>query len=259
MKPDLLTGVLEVAGQARISIEYVETNCAWYRDEASACGILERLRANGVDSLLVSISPFHAETIPFEKTLGVMAACKKTGIHVFPWMETFMADLAKLDRKKPHKMEAFTARFGSGYLADIPRRYWIHLGGRALDTFRPVYETKPLAQIISENPGSCAARLCDTSHFHVDLYGKYIPGLCAGLALDYEHIGKPLPKERYPLLTLLLEKGITGLFDMARVKGFSPDRPGYISKCDLCTDIRCFFALQNKFNTELLPRGFYGE
>ena len=257
LQPDLLSRVLDAAGKARVYIEYVETNSSWYKDETAACRILERLRLKGLNTLLVSISPFHAEFIPFAKTLGVIDACKKTGIQIFPWKNTFTRDLLKLDIKTTHGLDALMDRFGPSYLSDIKNRYWVHMGGRALDTFRPLYEEKTVGQLLNDNPLPCAAELLDTSHFHVDLYKNYIPGLCSGLALDMDDIGRPVSDDKYPLLRLLLKKGISGLFDLAEGFGFSPARQGYLSKCDLCTEIRRFLFATDQFENELLPRGFY--
>ncbi len=206
---------------------------------------------------MISISPFHIEYIPFAKTLGVMAACHKTGISIFPWMETFVRDLSALDKRKTHRFSELTDRFGSTYLSDIKNRYWVHLGGRALSTFHPIYEEKTVKQILVENPGSCADQLLDTSHFHVDLYKNYIPGLCSGLALEMDDIGKPILNEKYPLLHVLLESGISGLLELAQGFGYSIKQQGYISKCDLCTDIRRFLFSTNRFGKELMPQGFY--
>lgn len=257
LRPDRLCEVLDAAQKAHVSIDYVETNSCWYRDEASACRTLERLRGKGVSCLLISISPFHLEYIPFARVLGVLKACEKTGVSVFPWMETFIPDFMALEKNKSHNMEALINRFGTSYLSGIRDRYWIHIGGRALDTFRPVSPGKPLEAILEQNPASCRAQLLDTSHFHVDLYKKYIPGLCSGLAMDLEDIGRPLSAEQYPLIRLLLERGVSGLFDLAQGLGFTPDRKEYLSPCDLCTDIRWFLSSNHQFEEELQPREFY--
>lgn len=53
------------------------------------------------------------------------------------------------------------------------------------------------------------------STLHVDLFGNYIPGLCSGIGVAIEDLGKPFSREKYPVLTLLAESGIRGLYDMA--------------------------------------------
>jgi hypothetical protein len=141
----------------------------------------------------------------------------------------------------------------------ILQRYWIHLGGRALETFRPLLGKKTLQQIIAENPGGCASELTDTSHFHIDLFGNYVPGLCSGLAIFRDDLGTPLAKEKYPILMELFQNGIQGLFKFAEKNfAFSPQRSNYINKCDLCTEIRTHLVI-NDYNqsNEFKPNEFY--
>ncbi|MHC1745126.1 MAG: hypothetical protein AB9873_19145 [Syntrophobacteraceae bacterium] len=98
------------------------------------------------------------------------------------------------------------------------------------------------------------------SHFHMDLNGSFIPGLCTGLAIRTEDLGKPLDPTRYPILSTLFERGINGLHDMACGQhGFRATRR-YLSKCDLCLDIRSDLAANGGDPCpELQPRWFYSE
>jgi len=59
LRPDKLGSVLEVASEVGVSVEYVETNSSWFQDIESAKALLARLRPKGLQTLLVSISPFH--------------------------------------------------------------------------------------------------------------------------------------------------------------------------------------------------------
>ena len=111
------------------------------------------------------------------------------------------------------------------------------------------------------NAGSCATELLSTGHFHLDLFGNYIPGLCSGLSIARDDLGKPLPAEKYPVLTALFHEGIRGIFKMALEKfDYTPAKENYINKCDLCTEIRSFFV-QNDLggDAELNPKDFYLE
>ena len=112
-----------------------------------------------------------------------------------------------------------------------------------------------------ESSGSCRVELCETSHFHIDLFGNYIPGLCSGLAILRDDLGKPLTREKYPILTTLFHSGIRGLADLAQDEfGYAPAKAGYINKCDVCTEIRTFLVRNNfKASSELHPIEFYFE
>jgi uncharacterized Fe-S cluster-containing radical SAM superfamily protein len=259
LRPDMLTEVLEVAGHVGVSIEYVETNSSWFKDLESAKNTLFKLRSKGLKTLLVSISPFHNEYIPFSRIRGVIEACRNTGINVFPWVNGFIRDLTEFNINKTHSFEEFEEKFGKDYLLRVLQRYWIHMGGRALDTYRPVLTNKSPQQVIDENSGGCARELSDTSHFHIDLFGNYIPGLCSGLSIATKDLGKPLSEKEYPVISMLVNSGIKGIYELAcKDFAYTPAKSGYINKCDLCTEIRAFLV-HNNFGGlfEFEPRGFY--
>ena len=258
-RPDALVEALDAAAEAGIDIDYVETNSAWFRDPESAAETLNRLKAQGLQTLLISISPFHNEHIPFARVEGVVTAAQRCGIRLFPWVEDFIQDLRVFDAARTHTLGEFEAHFGPDYLQGVLGCYWVHLGGRALKTFRPVLPKKPLNQLLSTANASCAAELSDTSHFHLDLFGNYIPGLCSGLAIAREDLGSPLSDADYPLLNCLFRKGIVGLHDLGcQQYGFAAFRETYISKCELCTEIRTFLANAADIAfKELQPLEFY--
>lgn len=259
LRPGELAAVLDAALRAGVSIDYVETNSSWFKDPESAEALLAGLRPKGLHTLLVSISPFHNEHIPFAKTQGVLDAARNAGVRIFPWVAEFISDLSGFDGTRPHALVEYQERYGKDYVQGILDRYWIHMGGRALDTFRPLLRTKTLEHIIRENAAGCGRELTDTSHFHLDLFGNYIPGLCSGLAIAREDIGKPLGGHKYPLLSSLNAKGIRGLLDYARRDYcFEPRQTGYLNKCDLCTEIRLFLVEEGyDRSTELSPIEFY--
>jgi hypothetical protein len=261
LAPEKLVIVLAAARNAGVDIDYVETNAAWFVDKDRAEALLEDLLRAGVRTLLVSISPFHNAAIPFDRVQGVLEACRRVGMGVFPWMETFVGDLSRLERTLTHDMREFEAAFGPDYLRCIPDRYWIHWGGRALATFREVMPTYPLETVLEGSPVSCGRSLADTSHFHIDLYGNYIPGLCAGLAVKMADLGRPLAAGRYPVIDRLASGGIRALYELAvHSYLFEPRQARYLNHCDLCTEIRAFLVKRggDRF-PELAPVEFYAE
>ncbi len=259
LRSDSLAAVLETAAEVDVSVEYVETNSSWYKDSQSAEELLTCLRNQGLHTLLVSISPFHNEHIPFFKVSGVIEAARRAGVEIFPWVTDFISDLSKFDPHKTHSLAEFSHVFGRDYLLQILQRYWIHMGGRALQTYRSLMGKKTFQQVMDESTGTCYGELSNTSHFHIDLFGNYIPGLCSGLAIAIEDLGKPLSDETYPVLTTLGRHGIRGLVKMAaEACGYSPQKDLYINKCDLCTEVRtCMVQKGYSESEELRPVEFY--
>lgn len=261
LRPEHLAAVLGAARRAGMPLEYVETNSAWAVDGDSAHDRLTRLRTKGLTTLLVSISPFHNEHIPYARVMTVMDAARRAGVGLFPWINGFVRDLTAFDVVRVHSLDEFARRFGEDYLRRIPGRYWIHMGGRALETFRPVMGAADVETILRSHSGHCLAELSDTRHFHIDLFGGYVPGLCSGLAVALEDLGRPLSPGKYPVLTALAEHGVAGLFDLAVSEfDFTAAPSGYLGKCDLCTDIRAYLIRRADASfPELAPKGFYEE
>lgn len=251
-----LIQVVKTAAQEGITIEYIETNSSWYRDEKSGIRVLKELKDCGIDTLLISISPFHNEYIPFYKVKGVINACKKAGISIFPWLSEFYSDIDAFNDDKPHKLEEYLEHYGANYLKEVNYRFGLTMRGRALKTYKNIYKHTPLEKIL-ENNGGCK-ELEQTTHFHIDLYGNYIPGLCSGLAIDYRDLGEIIDKDKYPIITTLYTKGIRGLHDIAVEKfGFHPENE-YLSKCHLCFEIRKFLVTKTKsFYNDLAPQEYY--
>ncbi|MBW1841560.1 MAG: radical SAM protein [Deltaproteobacteria bacterium] len=259
LRPHELGKILEIAAHVGVSIEYVETNASWFEDLDSAKNILSELRRKGLRTLLVSISPFHNEFIPFSRTRGVMEAARMAGVGVFPWTTDFISDLSQFDPERTHTLDAYEIKFGKGYLRQVLERYWVHMGGRALETFRPILPNRSPRQILDAHPEGCAKELSDTTHFHIDLFGNYIPGLCTGLSISTTDLDKPLSENKYPIVTTLAHSGIRGIGELAQKElGYVPIRNGYINKCDLCMEIRSFLV-DHKFGgeSELNPKEFY--
>ena len=169
----------------------------------------------------------------------------------------FYPDIDAFDDRGMHPMKEYTDRYGPRYLKELSSRYWIHFGGRALDTFSKVLEMRPYQEILSSNQGGCF-ELGNVSHFHFDLFGSYIPGLCSGLSIHRDDLGHDLSAEQYPLLRTLFFRGITGLLVLASDQhGFKPSAR-YLSKCHLCLDLRRYLVLDRGAEyAELQPLAFY--
>lgn len=255
LKPEMLFKITPLAGRHGVSIDYVETNASWW-EEQKAKNILAKCNSYGINSLLVSISPFHNEFIPFSKTKSLISACKKSGINVFPWISDFACDLSQFDKNTPHTATEYKEKFGENYFFYALSRYSVRFNGRAAESFAESLSKYSADEIISLYDSSCF-ELFNTNHFHIDLYGNYLPGLCAGLSIDFNDLGQNLREEKYPLINLLSSKGINGIYELAK-KDFSYEARGkFIGKCHLCLDIRKKLFSKKAFLNELKPQEFY--
>lgn len=254
---EALIPVLNIIRDGGLNINYIETNSSWFKNTEKDRKTLLLLKKHGVNTLLISISPFHNEFIPFKRVRGLIEACNKTGINVFPWIERFIADIIQFDETKSHNLEEYIKKFGDSYILNIPQKYWIEYKGRALNTYKKYFPVKSSKDLLKENNNPCN-ELFDTNHFHSDLFGNYIPGLCSGLSIEMGDLGENLQTDKYPFLSSLMEQGINGLFDIACEKYDFKTENKYVSKCDLCTDIREFLVNILKIDSpDLKPVDFY--
>ncbi len=260
LDPDGLCLVLDAARDAGVEIRYVETGCSWYRDKDSSRTLLERLSSHGLHTLLISMSPFHNEHIPFNKVKGVIEACHESGVSLFPWIADFYLDLDTFDDSVTHSLDEYRRQFGETYVENLPRRYGIVPGGRALETFDGIMEESSIEELTEAKRETGCIELSDTSHFHIDLYGNYIPGMCAGLSIAKEDLGHPLDPDEYPVITRLADGGTGALLSWVMEKySFRPQRRSYTVDCMLCYEMRRFLVVEKGFDSskELQPANHY--
>ncbi|MBW2522647.1 MAG: radical SAM protein [Deltaproteobacteria bacterium] len=241
--------------QRGLALDYVETNAMWARSADQTERILRRLADRGLPCVLVSLSPFHAEHVPLARTLRLIEIAERVlSQGAFVWIPELLRDLADVDREQRLDLDAWLAERGSRYARELATRYGLVTAGRAGRFVHRYGARSPWRELLGRAP--CRARLADTSHFHVDGEGAYVPGLCAGLQLPLGRLPGPVDLSGYPLLGALVEGGLVSLISLAQSHGFEPAET-YASGCDLCTHAR-LFLYPHRF-AELGPEGFYDE
>lgn len=258
LQPDALAAWIGGMVSRGLPLEYVETNASWVQDRAHAEQVLGDLAERGLACLLVSLSPFHAEYVPFARTRALIEAAQRVlPAGAFVWIPDFVPDVAGAPSERPLDLGALLAEKGDDYALELAARYGLVAGGRA-GRFRAAHgDRRRWEDVAAEAP--CRSRLADTSHFHVDAAGNYLPGLCAGIALRWEEVPGTVDLGRYPVLRALLgPDGLAGLVAAACDHGFVPLAAGYSDPCDLCTHVRLHLFIRDAgTHPELGPAGFY--
>lgn len=256
LQPDKIFPILDVAARNNISIDYIETNGSWFKDEVSAKIVLKELIGHGVHTLLISIDPYHNEYIPFYKVKGLIEACSKVNMGVFPWLIDFWDDIDAFDDTRPHSLEEYAELFGEDYLWNLPNRYGLNPRGRALKTYKSMMRMEEFETLIKK-PISCNL-LSGIYHFHIDLYGNFIPQSCPGLSIKLSELVNGVAADKYRVFYSLETAGIKGLVELAVEEyGYNP-KDKYAGKCDLCYDIRSYLVLEKKLELpDLRPWDHY--
>ncbi len=255
---DLLLKATKRASTMGIPMDYVETNAGWCEDAEDTRRYLGELKDAGLPALLISVSMFHNEFIPFEHTRN----CVEASMDVFGAHGTIVYMQHVYDMFEDMKLEGtqtlaeFMAKAGLTDTPEVvPTLYSLIKGGRVVSALRDFYEKSPADSFEGVR---CSGDLLSTSHFHIDNYGNLITGCCAGLVVGkVGDLHPDVSKGSFPVFSMLCDQGPLGLMDMAVSQyGYKPREDGYIGKCDLCLHVRATLSRSGDFQ-ELTPDFFY--
>jgi hypothetical protein len=241
---------------------YVETNAGWCVSEEAAVQRLSALQEAGMQALIISCDPFHAETVPpartrlaWEKALEILGPERAflRWEECLEWLEQFHTD-------KPTPLEQYVEKLGPERAGRLFwHEYGLHPAARCGYRLGHLTDQHPVSAFRGQN---CRRDLLLTHHSHLDPYGNYITGFCAGLTLgdwqDMPRLWAEALADRFPpLIGILVHSGPYGLAEMAaRDYEYQPLPDGYVGKCHLCVDVRRALVPCDEFR-ELQPLEFY--
>jgi hypothetical protein len=254
---DLLLRATERAESYRIPSTFVETNSIWCVDDDSTRDKLERLRAAGLKGIMISVNPFYAEYVPFERT----ERCIRISLEVFGMRNVMVYQLEyyrqfiELGIKDTITLEDYEKLVTNDYFLGRVELFFM---GRATYALKAFYPTYPAQRFFSV---PCLTPLLREQHNHFDNYGNFMPGFCGGISLGNwfeldRLLADGIDLDERPVLRFLIAGDMRGLFRFALDFGYQEMEQGYVSKCDLCLDIRRFLLAKQDF-PELRPREFY--
>jgi hypothetical protein len=258
LRMELLLDLIRLAREVNLPVAYVETNASWCESREYTRHQMERMQDAGLPALLVSVSMFHNEFVPFSMTRNCVEVARSVfgSQNVLLYLPHMYDLLARMPDDGTHTLEAFQAWARlENQPGMIPQLYQVIPAGRAPEGLRHCYETMPAEALRGQ---TCEMELLSTTHFHIDHNGDLFTGLCAGIApARVEDLHPRIEPDTHPVFCRLCEEGPFGLMQVAvRRYGFTPREDGYVSKCDLCFDVRR--ALQGTGGSiELRPASFY--
>ncbi len=254
---DLLLKAVMLANEHRIPSTFVETNSSWAIDDEVTHAKLQRLKDAGLKGIMISVNPFYAEYVPFERTQRcirisqLVFGLQNVMVYQLEYYRQFvelgiqdtitLEDYAQLTRQHPFQ-----------------GRVELFFMGRAPSALRPYYRSHP-AHAFFRVP--CQPPFLRDWHNHFDNYGNYMPGFCGGISLGNwleldRLLAEGIDLDKRPVLKFLIAGDMEGLFRFAQDRGYDEKAQGYLSKCDLCADIRKHLVAQGDF-PELSPKAFY--
>jgi hypothetical protein len=260
IRMDLLVDVVRVAARAGVRLSYVETNAHWCTDGGKALDGMRRLKDAGLPGILVSVSMFHNEFVPFRNTRHAVEAAREVfgPGGTFLYLPHMYEILSQMPDDGRHSLDE-SARWAG--VVDRPeiiaQLYQVIPSGRACDGLRDSFAARPASSFRGMD---CLRDLTSTMHFHVDHHGDLFTGLCAGLApATIDDLHPEIVEGTHPVFHRLAAEGPHGLMVMAaRDHGYTEREAGYVSKCDICMDVRGRLHGTGEF-PELRPASFYAE
>lgn len=258
LRMDLLVGIIRVARRRGVRLSYVETNASWCTDPETAREGMRRMKEAGLPGLLVSVSMFHNEFVPFRHTRHAVEAAREVfgPARTYLYLPHLYEILARMPDDGRHSLAEFCRWAG---IEDRPevlaRLYSVIPAGRAPRALRKCWPARPAAAFRGK---TCLEDLTGTTHFHIDPEGRLFTGLCAGLApASVEDLHPEIRPGTHPVFHRLLTEGPCGLMDLAVERHGYRERPeGYVSRCDLCQDVRGHLYRTGEY-PELRPGSFY--
>jgi len=258
MNFNLLLRATEIATHYNIPSLFVETNASWCANDATAREKLSALKSAGMKGIMISVNPYYAEYVPFERT----ERCIRTSLEIFGrntmvYQLEYYRQFKLMGIRDTLSLEKYLAMAG---VESLSREVELFLMGKATDALEGYYPSRPASAYINQ---PCQPAFLRTWHNHFDNYGNYMPGFCGGISLarwDQTDTlsGAEIDLTDKPVLEYLVSDDFEGLLNYARESGFTEYEDGYISKCHLCLDIRKHLHRKNP-GPDLAPDEFYNQ
>ena len=255
---DRLEQIMQAAQKAGLEgLEKIETNAYWCTDAQLVRQRLSRLKKLGLTRLQISTDVYHQQFVPFERVrLAARIALDLLGPQrvQIRWRDFFANPIMVGPMKENQRNKAFL-----NAMAKRPER----LLGRAAEKLANLFPLRTYEEFTDIN---CKQNLLGARHVHIDGSGNVFPGTCIGIVVgkvvsDSKHtldrLWQQFDYRQHPIMSVLIEKGPTGLINLAQQKSYQP-KPGYAHKCHLCYDIRRFLYQKNAYSGYLGPAVCYG-
>jgi hypothetical protein len=257
----LLLRAVEIAHEQHIPV-YAETSASWCTQVDLVYDRFEALSEAGLEAILISCSPFHAEKIALRKTLlAINAGLDVFGLQgVMVYLPDWIEQIRRFSLEEPVPLRTYQKAFGhdtAGVL--FWEGYGLISGGRAGYCLGEFTEKQPASAFDGDH---CRLEILHAHQSHFDPFGNFILGTCGGLSMgDWHNLAALIEQARsgsFPeIIDLLIDQGPFGLFRLAVEEyGYAPLHQGYAGKCHLCVDVRRHLRRKKDFS-ELQPADFY--
>ncbi len=244
-----------------LPVSYIQTNGFWSNDYDKSVEYFTKMKEAGLKKVWISVSPFHLEHIPFART----QTCIDAATTVFSRKNLIMRNEKKLlplfsslEKDRTYTLDEFCDVVGINKSIDeLAEFYPVTLYGRACKNLKDYCKLSPASEFEGQN---CAKYLLNENHFHLDPEGNLITGICPGISVaTIEDLHPEITKAKFPVFCTLIEDGPYGLFLWAQKQSDFrwDDRSTFVSRCDLCLQIRIALLQSGIYLKDIHPQSYY--
>lgn len=204
---------------------------------------------------MISVNPFYAEYVPFERTDRCIQISQQVfGQNVMVYQIEYYRQFKQLGITDKISIEDYLKLTKGESLSNNVELFLIGRATEQLNTLYPGYPAMKFFNI------PCQPPILRNWHNHFDNYGNFMPGFCGGISLgswfDLDRLAKEgVDLEKRPILQYLINDDMKGLFHIAKHMEYKEINDGYVSKCHLCLDIRKHLSARSNYE-ELSPKKF---
>lgn len=255
---DRLARAFELAKEHGIPSLFAETNAVFAVNDDITYEKLTRVKNAGMHGVMISVNPFTAEYVPFERTeRAIRIAGNLFGENMLVFQARYIPFFRQIARSDTIPFKTFLARIGRETFAS---HISFFIAGRApyalRDVMKDVLPPQPAEHFFAEECNPITSH-----HNHFDNYGNVIPGYCGGITLGNvrdieEMVAKGIDSDTTPFLATLINGTMKSVYTLAEERGYRPLDEGYFSKCHLCIDVRRHLSHFDGF-VDLKPKEFY--
>lgn len=252
---------IRAAASRDLPVSYIQTNGFWSIDYDKSVKYFTKMKEAGLKKVWISASPFHLEHIPFARTQTCIdAATTVFGRNnlIIRNEKTLLPLFSSLDKNRTYTLDEFCNVVGINQsIAELSEFYPVTLYGRACKSLKEYCKIDTAIEFKGQN---CAEHLLTENHFHIDPDGNLITGICPGISVaKVENLHPEITKAQYPVFCTLVEDGPYGLLLWAQKQSsFKWDnRSTFVSRCDLCLQIRIALLRSGIHLKEIHPESYY--
>jgi len=143
----LLLKAVEIAETLKIPSTFVETNCYWCKNDALTGERLQTLKEKGLKGIMISVNPFYAEYVPFERTERCIRISQEVfGQNVMVYQVEYYRLFKRLGITGKLTIDEYLKLSREESITD---RIEFFLMGRAAETFKDFYPGYPSKRFVN--------------------------------------------------------------------------------------------------------------